>query len=76
MYLKKVYQTSASDTTLINTRLIKNPLLMTASDAAFLLSLAPRTVYALVEAGKLPCVRIGRAVRIPRKAVMELAGEA
>ena len=49
------------------------PLLVTASEAARLLSLAPRTIYALVQSGQLPCVRIGKSVRIPRKAVEALA---
>lgn len=51
-------------------------LLFTPKEAAQILSLAPRTVYALVDAGTLPCVRIGRSVRISRKAILTLAGEA
>jgi excisionase family DNA binding protein len=81
MPLKQTYVTSGPDTTDINLcisentpRFPKEKLLLTASEAAYLLSLAPRTIYALVETGKLPCVRIGKAVRIPRKAVMDLAG--
>ena len=55
---------------------LNEKLLFTAKEAAQLLSLAPRTVYALLDAGTLSCVRIGRSVRIPRKAILALAGEA
>lgn len=60
----------------VTEKIRSDKLLLTATETAHLLSLAPRTVYALVEAGQLPCVRIGRSVRIPRKAVLALAGEA
>lgn len=39
------------------------PKLMTVRDAGELLSLPLSSVYALVEQGKIPCVRIGRRIR-------------
>lgn len=47
--------------------------LMTVSDAVAFLRLSRSTVYGLMDAGKLTYVRIGRARRIPRRAVVELA---
>lgn len=37
-------------------------------DIAALLSLSERFVYGAIEAGDLPAVRLGRAVRVPRDA--------
>jgi excisionase family DNA binding protein len=39
------------------------PLLLTAPEAARLLAVSERTVWALTDRGELPCVRIGRAKR-------------
>jgi excisionase family DNA binding protein len=39
------------------------PLLRTGAEAARLLAVSPRTLWALTARGELPCVRIGRAVR-------------
>jgi excisionase family DNA binding protein len=39
------------------------PLLVTAREAARMLSLSERTVWGLSKAGELPTVRIGRSVR-------------
>jgi len=39
------------------------PLLMSARDTARALSICEKTLWALTRDGKLPCVRIGRAVR-------------
>ncbi len=54
-------------------------LLLRAEEAAKLLSLGRSTVFQLMATGELPCVRIGRAVRIPRSAlerwVRERSGE-
>ncbi len=46
------------------------PLLLDYGGAARLLSISPRSVRAMVADGRLPCVRIGRSVRI---AVADLA---
>lgn len=78
--MKRRYLTSVPDTMHSKVQNRKNAietatpaLLVTPAETARLLSLAPRTIYALVEAGTLPCVRFGRSVRIPRKAVLALA---
>ena len=47
-------------------------LLLTVTEAAAELRLSPMTVYVLVEQGELPAVRYGRAVRIPREALILL----
>ena len=43
--------------------------LLTLSEAQELLSLSRSTVYALVRAGELEAVKVGRALRIPADAV-------
>jgi excisionase family DNA binding protein len=40
-------------------------ILLRASEAQRLLSLSRSTIYAMIASGELPCVRIGRAVRVP-----------
>ena len=45
------------------------PLLLKASEAGKLLGLGRSKVFAMVAAGELPVVRIGRSVRIPRQAL-------
>lgn len=42
------------------------PMLLTVKQAAELLSFSRPTVYKLLEEGTLPCVRLGKAVRIAR----------
>ncbi|MFI5398499.1 MAG: helix-turn-helix domain-containing protein [Candidatus Binatia bacterium] len=42
-------------------------------EAAKFLSLSRSTLYALMESGQLVYVKIGRARRIPRRALIELA---
>jgi excisionase family DNA binding protein len=49
-----------------------NEPLLTVGEAARLLALSPRTLYAWVEAGRVPCVRIGRLVRFERSALNTL----
>lgn len=71
--MKRQYLTSVPDTTVKLGETTDAPLLLTPAEAARLLSLAPRTIYALMASRHLPCVRIGRSVRIPRKAVLALA---
>ena len=43
--------------------LIREPLLLTAREAARLLSVCERTLWGLTDRGDLPAVRIGRVVR-------------
>jgi excisionase family DNA binding protein len=45
------------------------PLLLRAGEVAKLLGLGRSTVFALLAAGELPVVRIGRSVRVPRAAL-------
>lgn len=45
------------------------PLLLKAPEVAKLLGLGRSKVFAMVAAGELPVVRIGRSVRIPRQAL-------
>ncbi|MBM4073196.1 MAG: helix-turn-helix domain-containing protein [Planctomycetes bacterium] len=42
-------------------------------DAEEFLKLSRSRIYQLISEGKLPCVRIGRSIRIPRRALVELA---
>ena len=42
----------------------KLPRLITASEVSHILGLGESTVYLLIQRGELPCVRIGRAVRV------------
>ncbi|HXQ20086.1 MAG TPA: helix-turn-helix domain-containing protein [Candidatus Acidoferrales bacterium] len=44
-------------------------------EAAQFLGLSRSTIYALMESGELSYVKIGRARRIPRRALVELAAE-
>jgi excisionase family DNA binding protein len=44
------------------------PLILTADEAAKLLSVSPRTLHTMTKAGSIPCVRIGKSgVRYSRE---------
>ena len=45
------------------------PLLLRSGEVAKLLGLGRSTVFAMLAAGELPVVRIGRSVRVPRVAL-------
>ena len=45
---------------------------ITVDEAAKMLSLHPYTIRRLVWRRRLPCVRIGRSVRVPLSAIREL----
>jgi excisionase family DNA binding protein len=45
----------------------EGPLLLTVTRAAALLGVSRSTLYQLVAAGRVPVVRLGRAVRVPRR---------
>lgn len=47
------------------------PLLLTASEAARMLKIGRTKVYEMMAASELPVVRIGTAVRVPFKALVE-----
>jgi hypothetical protein len=49
--------------------------LVTAADVASALSMTPRWVLAEARAGRLPCVRLGRAVRFELSAVERFVSE-
>jgi excisionase family DNA binding protein len=49
--------------------------LLTTDEAAEALSLRPKTIRAWVAARRLGCVRLGRAVRIPRAEVDRVIGQ-
>ena len=50
---------------MVNEPVTQGRLLVDRREAAHLLSLSERTVFTLTDAGELPTVRIGRAVRYP-----------
>lgn len=50
------------------------PLLVTAEDAAVLLDASARTVWDMANAGDLPHLRIGRAVRFDRRDLLRHVG--
>jgi excisionase family DNA binding protein len=47
--------------------------LMTVAEAVAFLRLSRTTLYGLMDTGRLAYVRVGRARRIPRRALVELA---
>ncbi len=51
------------------------PLTLTVDEAAALLGVSRNTAYAATHAGQLPCVRVGRRILVPRKALEELLGQ-
>lgn len=50
--------------------------LLTVREAAELLNISSRTLYAHVETNRIPCLRIGRAVRFDREALIEFLARA
>ena len=51
------------------------PLLLKASDVGRLLGLGRSKVFAMLAAGELPVIRIGRSVRVPRAALERWVAE-
>lgn len=49
--------------------------LATVAEASDFLSLSRSTLYNLMDAGNLPYVKLGRARRIPRRSLHELAAQ-
>jgi len=41
-------------------------LLLTVAEAAALLKISPNTAYELIRQGRIPVIRLGRIIRIPR----------
>ena len=46
--------------------------LLTVEELAKILRLHPKTIYRLVEKGKLPCIRVGRNVRFSSDVIQQL----
>ncbi len=51
------------------------PSVLTADEVAAMLRISRWQAYELAKSGRLPSLRLGRAVRFPRRAVLELLGE-
>ncbi|MCC6676413.1 MAG: helix-turn-helix domain-containing protein [Phycisphaerales bacterium] len=50
--------------------------LFTVPEAAALVRLTPQSVYRLVSEGKIPSIRVGNAIRIPRRWLDQLIAAA
>lgn len=50
------------------------PLTITVSEAADLLGISKTLAYALVRRREIPCIRLGRRVVVPRRALEEMVG--
>lgn len=46
------------------------PLVLTVSDVAAVLGIGRHAAYTLIASGKLPCIRIGRLIRVSRDSLM------
>ena len=46
------------------------PLLLTVKEAAALMRIGRDTTYSLVAQRRIPCVKLGKQIRIPRKALI------
>jgi len=51
------------------------PPVLSIPEVADILKVASGSAYRLVNSGQLPCIRIGRAIRIPRRAILDFLGE-
>lgn len=51
-----------------------DPILLTIADCARILQLGRTVVYQLARTGKIPAIRIGKAIRVPRQALLESLG--
>lgn len=49
---------------------VEEPLLLTVQEAAKLMRVGRDTAYALVSEGRIPAIRLGRQIRIPRAALL------
>lgn len=52
------------------------PLVYAVPEVAVLLKVSPSTVHRWIDLGKVPVVRYGRVVRVPKWAVDEMIGRA
>jgi excisionase family DNA binding protein len=51
------------------------PAFLTVDEAAVLLRVGRSAMYEAASRGELPTIRVGRRLRVPRAALLELAGE-
>jgi excisionase family DNA binding protein len=51
------------------------PTLLTVEELAKIVRLHPKSLYRLVEKGKLPCIRIGRSIRFSPDVFQQFNGE-
>ncbi|SFO60958.1 DNA binding domain-containing protein, excisionase family [Geodermatophilus obscurus] len=63
-----------SDPELLRDVLARDPLLLTPEEAATVLGIGRTTVYALMKAGELHPVHIGRSCRLPRAELERFVG--
>ena len=50
--------------------------LLTVDEAREILRIGRCKAYAMVKAGEIPCLRFGKHIRIPRKAITEMIEKA
>jgi excisionase family DNA binding protein len=53
---------------------LMHDLAIRVDDAALLLDVDRKVAYAAVRDGKIPCIRIGRLIRVPTAALRKLLG--
>lgn len=58
------------------TTLADLPLMLTVEETARVLRIGRNRAYEAVSQGSIPSIRIGRKIRVPRKALAECIGEA
>lgn len=46
------------------------PLVLTVADVASILGIGRHAAYTLIASGKLPCIRVGRLIRVSRDSLM------
>jgi len=51
-----------------------DPLVLTVLETAALLRISRNTAYSLISQGKIPAVRLGKRLLIPRRALLRLLG--
>lgn len=52
------------------------PLVLTVQDLASVLGIGKNQAYALIKTGKIPCIRIGKCIRIPQTALLDFLSTA
>ena len=52
------------------------PLLLTVSEMASILRIGRNAAYQLVKDGSIPCIHVGRSIRVPRNALIQFVESA